>query len=433
MPRKKIRPCCIKILTILILCFLVVSPVRAQVFCDDLYESFREAKRGTCGQREEAVRLGKSLIQKYGKDKESEIALEIIKKQMTVIEESDNKCRSVASLEDIYAIFRTEMKQTCGNRDEAISLGKFMLDKFREDLKDELNVEVLEFIKKRTEAIEKEDGLCRRVSSYCNPKLPKTVKNRRDFFNSAKEIINTEGDTPAVLDIMLDLVSVGYDLAIVDKDDTFNQETLDYAKTAIQRIEAGQTSSTKKWGVFVPFSTKENALSWMNYVIGWTLFNKQNQQREALGYFFKAIQTGEKKKDIGIYTTLGKYYFDEAVQLDAKYREKRIATGNEENEETKVLLALARGAADRALDAFGRAYLQAIQTDSNKQLKNTIYKTLTDLYKFRFNEATDEGMRNFWEQFIEYLRRNPMPDPSKPFEPVLRETTNEKLKRLRDY
>jgi hypothetical protein len=42
-------------------------------------------------------------------------------------------------------------------------------------------------------------------------------------------------------------------------------------------------------------------------------------------------------------------------------------------------------------------------------------------------------MRNFWEQFIEYLRRNPMPDPSKPFEPVLRETTNEKLKRLRDY
>jgi hypothetical protein len=319
------------------------------------------------------------------------------------------------TLEALYAQFRNEIKAACGERGAALKTGKQIVDLYGSD---DVNKEVIDFVRKRMTLIEKEDPACRRNKAYDEAFK---AKNWAGVFTSGKEVIAAEGPTSGVtLDVMLDLISVGYDRAAVDKVDTFNAETVSYAKMALDRIQAGGTSATGKYGVFIPFNTKEDTQSWLNYIIGWQMYNKQNQQKESLTYFYKAAQSGAKKNDTGIYTTIGKFYFDEAVRLDTEYRDKRKANNNEDTDETKALLALARGTADRAADAFGRAYKIAAADPKLAQLKTNVAKTLTDLYKFRFNLA--DAKQADVDAYVNGLTSKPMPDPATAVTPVVVET-----------
>ena len=310
-------------------------------------------------------------------------------------------------LSDLYKAYTTAKRQPCGKRDEAIRIGKEIVEKFNNDAD---NQEVIEFVKNDIPKIEEPDRICRRNNRYDRDYKE---KNWNDFFLVSKEIIAEEGDTPLALDVILTLVSVGYDRASVDKIDTYNKDTLDYAKLAIQRIEAGQKSKTAKWGVFVPFNNKENALCWMNYIIGWQMYYKLNQKKEALVYLYKSTQFGnEKKNDITIYVNIGAYYFEESVRLDGEYKTKRATNNNADNDETKKLLALSRGMADRAIDAFGRAYKLAVYPYSKqkKEFIDGLLKTINDLYTFRFKPEIDK--------YVNDLIAKPMPDPTTPVEPV---------------
>jgi tetratricopeptide (TPR) repeat protein len=302
-------------------------------------------------------------------------------------------------------------KTKCGGRSPALATGKRIVELFGAD---ELNKEVIDFVKKRMADIEKEDPVCERENAYIEAFK---AKNWANVFSSGKAIINAEGDSGKGLDVKLDLVSVGFDRAYIDKTDTFNAETLNLAKSALDAVNAGKPSNSKKYGAFVPFNTKEDTQSWLNYIIGW-MMQKQGQQKEALTYFYKAAQVGTaKKNDTTIYTNIGKFYFDEAVELDKKYREMRKTNNNEDNDESKALLALARGTADRAADAFGRAYRIAAADPKLAQLKTTIAGTLTDLYKFRFNLA--DAKQADVDKYIADLVAKPMPDPASAVTPVV--------------
>jgi len=319
-------------------------------------------------------------------------------------------------LATMYARFRTEIKAKCGERSAALATGKTIIEKFAAD---PLNGDVIKYVRDKVAAIEKEDPACRRSDAY-NKAFE--TKNWANFFTAGKEVISAEGpNSPLALDVMLDLVSVGYDRAALDKVDTYNADTMTFAKTALERLNAGTASSTKKYGAWLPFETKEAAQSWMNYIIGWQMYNKLNQQKEALTYFYKASQIGTaKKNDTTIYTNIGKFYFDEAVRLDTEYRDKRKANNNEDNDETKALLALARGTADRASDAFGRAYKIASQDPKLATLKTNIAKTLSDLYKFRFNLA--DAKQADIDKYVNDLVAKPMPDPAVAVTPVVEVT-----------
>lgn len=319
-------------------------------------------------------------------------------------------------LATLFEKFKGEAKAPCGQRDAALATGKTIVEKFGSD---ELNKEVIAFVQKRMATIEKEDPVCKRNARYDSTFK---AKDWGSFFTVSKEIINAETDTGLDLDVMLTAVSVGYDRAVVDKVDTYNNDTLSFAKTALQKIESGKASKTGKWGVFVPFNTKDNAQSWMNYIIGWEMYYKMNQKKDALGYLYKSTQIGtEKKNDTVIYTNIGTYYFDEAIRLDTEYRDKRKANNNEDNDETKALLALARGTADRAIDAFGRAYkIASADTKTPPAYKTGLYKTLTDLYKFRFNLAPDAKTPDL-DKYVADLVAKPMPDPATAVTPVIEE------------
>ena len=222
---------------------------------------------------------------------------------------------------------------------------------------------------------------------------------------------------------MLTLVSVGYNRTAIDKLDTYNNDTLNYAKIALQKLNSGTTSKT--YGVFEPFKTKENATSWMNYIIAFyterAAATDPAKKKEALAYFYKSTQTGtENKSDVQIYTKIGDYYFTEAAKLDKEYRDIRAANNNTETDEAKAKLALARGYADRGIDAFGRAKQIAIQNKATQKVIDAIGKTLTDLYKFRFNIAPTAPTPDL-EKYVSDLLAKPMPDPATDVTPVIEE------------
>jgi len=318
-------------------------------------------------------------------------------------------------LDALYAKFRTELKSPCGDRSAAIATGKKIIELHGDDQDNEA---VIKYVREKTADAEKTDPACKRAAAY-NEAVK--AKNWANAFTTGKAIIAADSANPGLtLDVMLDLVSIGFDRAAVEKNDTFNAETMSLAKTALDRVNAGTPSSTKKYGAFFPFNTKEDAQSWLNYIIGWQMANKNNQTKDALTYYYKAAQVGAKKNDTTIYTTIGQFYFDEASRLFEKYTADRKANNNEETDEIKALLALSRGYADRAADAFGRAYKIAAADPKLAQLKTTIGTTLSDLYKFRFNLA--DAKQADVDKYVAELVAKPMPDPATAVTPVV-ETT----------
>jgi hypothetical protein len=334
---------------------------------------------------------------------------------------------SAYAQEDLATLFeryKTERKQPCGQRSAALATAKTILEKFGSDVD---NKEVIDYVRKDSEKIAKEDPVCTRNNAYNDAYK---AKDWAKFFSVSKEIINAEGATsPLALDIMLSLVSVGYERVAVDKVDTYNADTINYAKQAIQRIEAGGTSATGNWGVFLPFKTKAypdgktNALNSLNYIIGWTNYTRlgatdPSKKKEALTYYYKSTQyNGENKSDLTIYTNIGDYYFNEAAKLDEEYRKLRADNNNTETDEAKAKIALARGYADRSIDAFGRAR-QIATTTNRKPAADAITKKLGELYRFRFNIAATAATPDL-EKYVSGLLTKPMPDPSTDVTPVV--------------
>lgn len=303
------------------------------------------------------------------------------------------------SLADLFENFKVQMKSPCGQRDEAISTGKEIIEKYADECSD-----VIPFVKMKILEFEKVDRVCKRNDRY---NIAYISKNWPEFFSLSKEIIADEGDTPPTLGVMLTLVSVGFNRVAVDQVDTYNTDVIFYAIKAIQMIESGKVT-TRNWGVFEPFHTKDSSLSWLNYVIGYITYHRQNNRAEGLSYFYKAIQfDGDRKNDPSIYQEFGKYYFD----LAAKAENFSLRSDREKE------IALARGYTDRAIDAYGRAYKILKEKDPTGEQTKALYKILQELYRFRFNLAPDGNLEGL-DVYVEKLISQPMPDPSTKVEPL---------------
>ncbi len=319
------------------------------------------------------------------------------------------------TLADLFDKFKIERKAACGERDAALATGKLIIEKFGDD---ELNKDIIDYVKKQVAIIEKDDLPCKRFNRYNKDYKD---KNWSDFFAVSKEIMSIEGDSTLGFDVLITLTSVGYERTALDKLDTYNNETINNAKSVLQKIEAGKTS--KSYGTWVPFNSKENTQSWMNYILGFYTLraaaNDPSKKKDALAYFYKSTQVGnDNKNDVSIYTQIGDYYFSEAAKLDEKYRGIRAANNNTDNDESKAVLGMARGYADRGIDAFARARKISIDNKAKQTQIDAISKTLSDLYKFRFNIAPDAKTPDL-EMYVSGLLTKLMPDPATDVTPVL--------------
>ena len=258
------------------------------------------------------------------------------------------------------------------------------------------------------------------------------AKNWTNVFSSGKEIMDKQlkyvdaksvQETKLNLGIVLSLI--GYDRA-VENAEAFSGDTLNFSKKALQSIEAGQTSDA--FGAYTSYQCKtaeypdgkSNCIGWLNYNIGYIMFYRQKNAKNALPYLYEAVQQKSQVKEFSdIYRMIGSYYLDEVARIDKERIDKVTANNNEDNEETLALLALEKGNADRGIDAYARAYKIAKDNPkATKEYRDGLYKVLNQLYTFRFGEE-DKGL----ETYIAGIMSKPMPNPSTAVQPVVEQKT----------
>lgn len=399
MNKKSFCPRFIYIPTLFVLCFLINSSVHAQQTnystraTVDLYADLETAKKLPCGQRDEAIKIGKVIIERFDdgelNNQTNKQVIDWAKKEIFVIEEEDKACRLENSLDTLYENYKTAKKSPCGERNKAIAIGKRIIELYADDAD---NKTVIDFIRYDIPKIEEADRICRRDNSY-NQNYK--AKNWSGFFAVSKEIIEEEGDSRLALDVMLTLTSVGLKITAYDKSNAYNSETVYYAKKAIELIEAGVRTKAR-WGVFEPYESREKALGWLNYTIGYISYFRFNENKKAIPYFYQAAQYDmEFKYDAFIYQAVAIYYFDKEAVLASS-----LAVND--------FIVKANNAVNNPFDdGFGNT-----SKETAKQNEITaLHKNLVNLYNMRYNLEQGENVNDLAD-YIQKIINRPLIDPS---------------------
>lgn len=257
------------------------------------------------------------------------------------------------------------------------------------------------------------------------------AKNISEVYASGKEILNRESDFDKLaLDVAITLATAGFEQTLATPPvDTYNADTITYAKNAIQKIEAGKTSES--YGIWSynlkndKFTDRKSySLGALNYIIGYITYYRQGKdnpekKKEGLGYLYKSTQFNSlSKTDPLIFQSFGAWYLDEALKIDKERLAAIKAAGDKDTDETLAMYALSKGYADRSIDSYARAYkLAKDDKTSKKEYVDGLYGKLKDLYAFRY-----DGKTTGIDEFVSTVQNKPLPDPSTAVTPVKEET-----------
>ncbi|MEO8074272.1 MAG: hypothetical protein ABI686_13620 [Acidobacteriota bacterium] len=328
----------------------------------------------------------------------------------------DDPCTNVEAKQAVYKKFTDNFaSKVLAQRKTAVEAGKEYVEKYGNCPDDK---EIVAYLNKNVPVIEK--GIAGEEANkvvedrYNRFNTAIKAKNTADIYSVGKEILATD---PNLVDVMLVLATAGYDQASAKTpDDKYNNEVINYATMAVQKIESGAKSVTGDYGVLTyAYKDKDNAVGWMNYIIGYIDYYRMSKKTEGLTYFYKASQASSTTKtNPFLYQTIGLYYRGEVVRLGEDIAAKLKANNNQANDEIKSLIAMQKGYADRAIDAYARAY--KLSDASNKQYKDGLYESVKEIYTLRFEGKTD-GV----DAYIANLTSKPLPDPASKVEPVVEE------------
>lgn len=334
-------------------------------------------------------------------------------------------CGDVEAKQALYKQITDNYAGTNDQKKTAINAGKQYVSKYGACADDSAIVKYInESILPMEKAIAEDEVKAKKAALYSSFNTAAKTKNTADIFASGKDILAKEPDN---IDVIITLANAGFDQSIANPPvDTYNNDVITYSKTAIEKIEGGKKS--EGYGVYTygfkneKFKdTKSNALGALNYNIGYIMYHRQGKdnpakKKEALTYFYKATQyDSASKNDPTVYQAIGAWYLEEAIRLDTERSAKLKEAGNKDTEETLNLLGMQKGYADRAIDAYARAYkLASANTDpKNKAYKDALYNKLKELYAFRY-DGKIEGI----DAFVATVSSKPMPDPSTAVTPV---------------
>jgi tetratricopeptide (TPR) repeat protein len=222
-------------------------------------------------------------------------------------------------------------------------------------------------------------------------------KKYAEAYALGKEILV---DEPENVRVMIDLGYGGY-LATLAKNESFNADSINFAKKAIQLIEAGK--APESWA---PFKSKDETLAYLYYTIGYL---NRTRPSEALPYFIKAAQfESELKKDPSVYYLIGVGYEGGTyAKLSADYKAR--FEGKDETPESKLALENINQVVDRMIDAYARAVALAGNNPKHEAAKKEWMDTLTQWYKYRHDQS-DAGLT----EMVASIMSKPLPPEPTP-------------------
>lgn len=233
------------------------------------------------------------------------------------------------------------------------------------------------------------------------------AKNTSETFRSGRELLAMK---PDLTSINYYIVDIGYESA-KKKDNTFNNDTIALAKQMIDQINSGKTSSDNTFG---PYKSKDDALGWLNYTIGYIMYNQPNQKKDSLAYIYKVTQGNSPLKSTHFpYLYIAEYYLDEYTKAAKEYETNKAST-----DEALIakLIGTYKAYADRAIEAYAKAYNVA-KADKKEEAAKGIYETLTQFYKARHDGAVT-GL----DVYVAAQKDKALTDPTTAIVPVIEKT-----------
>lgn len=232
-------------------------------------------------------------------------------------------------------------------------------------------------------------------------KLPAMIYNDKKYVEAialGKEILV---DEPENLRVIVDLGYGSYLGAVNLKNESLNADALNYARQAIQMIEAGKAPTT-----WAPFKGKDDTLAYLYDVVG-RLTLKDNPAGALTALIKKAqFETDLKKDPWTYYFIAAAYESGSYAKLSADYKAR--FEGKDETPESKLALENINQVIDRMIDAYARAVALA-GTDPKYQAPKTEWMDgLNTWYKYR--KQSDAGLN----EFIASVLSKPLPPEPTP-------------------
>ena len=215
-------------------------------------------------------------------------------------------------------------------------------------------------------------------------RLPEAIYAKKDFaegYALAKQVLSED---PENVKALIALGYGGYLATTTVKNETFNADSIRYARRAIQLIESGRTPDEWK-----PFQNKDDVLASLHYAIGFV--ELKTRPEESIADLIKAVQyeSDLKKSPFNYYYLAFAYEKGPYQKLSTDYS-KRFAN-QPETPESKLALENLNKVIDRIIDAYARAVALAGSDPKHQASKAEWMKQLTTFYKFRHNNS-DAGL-----------------------------------------
>lgn len=237
------------------------------------------------------------------------------------------------------------------------------------------------------------------------------AKDTAGVLSTGKQLLAVQPDN---VNVYLYIVDSGFEQSR-NKVNTYNSDTISYAKQAIEKINAGKAPSDNNWQ---PFKDKDEALAWMNYAISSVTFNGLSQKKDAAPYAYKAVQFNSTIKNSYLpYLFIAEMYLDEYTKAAAEYNSNKDKPTTEVSDEKKNELAgLYKAYAERAMEAYAKAYNVA-KAEKKDPVAKELYTTLTQFYKLR-NNGAETGL----DAYAQAQAAKPLTDPATPVKPIIEAT-----------
>ncbi len=225
-----------------------------------------------------------------------------------------------------------------------------------------------------------------------------TDKKYPEAYALGKEILAAE---PENLMVLVHLGANGYLVAPL-KNAALTAESLEYARRALQALDAGKT--IEDWQ---PLAGRDVAVAYLNFTVGALTLEKE--PANALKNLLKAAQfeTPLKKSPFTYAYIAGAYETGPYAKMSEEY--KAMYGGKDETPESKLALANINQIVDRMIDGYARAVALA-GTDPAYTTQKTVWNdSLMQWYKYR-NNNTDTGL----SELVAGILSKPLPPEPTP-------------------
>lgn len=238
-------------------------------------------------------------------------------------------------------------------------------------------------------------------------------------YASGKELLAMDPEKYRPAEIVLG--SIGYDATTKKNLNTWNDDTLKYAKLSIADLEAGKTFEPLGFGDF-SYMNKDEALGWLNYTVGYILSFDKKDKKQGVGYLYKAAQAKSATATMpDVYRSIGSYYIDEMnkrieeLQALVKAQDPNAPEDVKTAKiaEIKAKQGMVNGTAERALNAFAHAVALASKDPKNAAYTKAITETAKQIYGIRF------GKPDGFDTYIATANGVAVPNPATAIEPVI--------------